>query len=245
MKKLIKYISIFTAIILLMSAGAFLAVKQGFIDLNSDSETETSYDNDENTKRSYALVELDKSILEASEHKLIETISPILLAYSDKYYTTFIFDDGTGLYFPESDINNTAFYGQVNEYGIITTEFSYYTIKGTNVSIEEAKAYASEESKEMMQYYPKDMQSDDSWVTVYENDLYLIMGLSEDSNLSTAYDLANELYQGFIDAGAKMSDFNNVYISIGDIYGFVADPKSEEYQLINNNDILDKFEQIF
>ena len=162
-KKFIKFAGLMIAIVAVIAAIVFFLLNATWTDrfgFTHNANNDASYSSDLNASRSYALVEMNSEILTYSDHKLIETLSPVLVAYSDKYYTTFMFEDGTGLYFPESKLTNGAFYGYVDETGNITQDILYYDFTATTVSTEEIRKSATAESREIYNYYPEDFKND-------------------------------------------------------------------------------------
>ncbi len=233
-------IALLCAVVLFLSNAAWTD-KNGFTHNTESSE----YASDENAARTYAIVEIDKSLLDMSDHKFIETVTPVLEAYSDKYYTTFDFGDGTGLYFPGSDVNETAFYGNIDENGQITQQISYISVNGTQLTREEARLSASEASLKMEEYYPDEYKNDASWVTVADNILYLTIGIDENATLTDCAQVATNIYNIYINKGATLSEFDAIYISVNDLYAFKIDPKAEAFSITNDDTLLDKFAEIY
>lgn len=246
-KRFIKFTAFIATIILVACGIVFYLTNETWTDRNGFTHnTKTSeYESDKNASRTFAIVEMDKGILGLSDHKFIETVTPILEAYSDKYYTTFDFGDGTGLYFPGSDVNETAFYGDIDENGLITQQISYISINGTQVVKEAARLSASEESLKMEEYYPEKYKNDSAWVTVADDCLYLTIGIDENATLSDCAAAATDIYNIYIEKGAILSEFNAIYISVNDLYAFSIDPKAETFRITNDDTLLDKFAEIY
>lgn len=209
-------------------------------------ESEKTYDTDPNLSRNFALVQMDKGLLDYSDHKFIDTVSPILEAYTDKFYTTFVFDDGTGLYFPGSKVNETAIYGEIDNDGNITQQLEYITITGTTVARSEVGAALSKESTDLYSYYPDEFKCDNSWVAANEKDnsLYLTIGYVEGNNTNQSMERAKQFYTAY-EALPQIANFDHVYISVGDVYCFVIDPKAGSASMVNDNAVLEKFIEIY
>ena len=195
-------IAIGTIVILAITVGAVtfakghINFKDGqFIDeygwKHGASSTNGNYITDENLNRTYALIEFDKNKMDRMDaHSFIKELTPILNAYKGGqwYYTTFVFGDGTGLYFPASDINEPATYGEINEEGIVVQMYGTVSVSGTNVTYKEPGAVYSAESKDLRSYLPEEYVSDalDAWIS--DNNVYIIYGdtaneMSEDGVL--------------------------------------------------------------
>lgn len=246
-KRFIKFTVLIAIVITLLCAVVLFLSNATWTDKNGFTHnTESSeYASDENASRAYAIVEMDKSLLDMSDHKFIETVTPVLEAYSDKYYTTFDFGDGTGLYFPGSDVNETAFYGNIDENGQITQQISYISVNGTQLTREEARLSASEASLKMEEYYPDEYKNDASWVTVADNILYLTIGIDENATLTDCAQASTDIYNIYINKGATLSEFDAIYISVNDLYAFKIDPKAEAFSITNDDTLLDKFAEIY
>jgi len=224
MSKSTKIIVAVTVLLCMLLVGVTIFVNNyhvgSYTDKNGwihNESSQTSYDTDENLRRSYALVEMDKELLtNIDAHTFIETISPILNGYSTKLYTTFMFDDGTGVYYPESNIDNIAVYGEINETGFVTQEIGTIDVNGMTITYKEAPAMLSVESKNMYQYLPDKYKTDTGAVVVEDNCLYINVGLQSRVSKEEAYLAANEVYDAF--KAANLSRFENIEIVVNNEY---------------------------
>ena len=243
-KKFIKFAGLMIAIVAVIAAIVFFLLNATWTDrfgFTHNANNDASYSSDLNASRSYALVEMNSEILTYSDHKLIETLSPVLVAYSDKYYTTFMFEDGTGLYFPESKLTNGAFYGYVDETGNITQDILYYDFTATTVSTEEIRKSATAESREIYNYYPEDFKNDYSNTVVDNNCLYAVVAISEGANASMREEAARNFYAAFAN-NIDLTKFNKVYVMVNSINVFVIDPTSGDFTI--DNSLLDFFAEL-
>lgn len=187
--------------------------KYGF---KHNTETNTTYEVDVNKGRDYAIVELDDKYETLSGHEFIDKITTVLNAYSDKVYTTFVFSDGTGLYFPESDINNTAFYGKVDENGIIIEEQKYLYISGTQTEIIKASESHSEQSQNLMNLIPSEYMYDSFYAaTDNGSNAYFSVFASEDNTA-----MLNELFGYAKEVGCTTAYFDILGVDVH--YGYIV-----------------------
>ena len=194
-------------------AGLSWTDKYGF---KHNAETNATYEVDANKNRDYAIVELDDKYETLSGHEFIDKITTILNAYSNKIYTTFVFSDGTGLYFPESDINNTAFYGKVDENGIIIEEQKYLYISGTQIEIVEASESHSEQSQNLLSLIPSEYMYDSFYAaTDNEGNAYFSAFTSEDNTA-----MLNELFGYAKEVGCTTAYFDILGVEVH--YGYIV-----------------------
>lgn len=199
-----------------------------------------TYENDVNQTRDYAIVELDKSILDYSDHKLIETISPILQAYSDKKYTCISFGDGTGLYFQNSNINLKAYYGEINSDGLITQSLNYYDFSDQKVIVSDVMVSQTAESKELYAAYPEDFKNDFSYGAIIDNCAYIRFYINEGANIQMRTDAANEFFNKYKE-NYDFSRFDTIYIDANDVNGYIV---NTDGSLELDNSILDLFSEV-
>jgi len=189
---------------------------EGYKDENGwihNTDTSTMYETDVNTINSYAIVTIEKTQLtNIDAHKFIETISPILNGYSDKQYTTILLGDGTGIYYPGSDIGKVAIYGEVNEFGIVTQELGQILVNGMTVTFTESDVIQSVETKNMYQYLPNKYQTDSGSVLVKDNNLYISVGINPHATLDEASIAAEEVFIAF--SVTDLSVYNTVEIVV-------------------------------
>lgn len=153
---------------------------------------------DENNGKLYALVNVKKDDwTDISEHKYIEKVTSILMSYSDKIRTTFVFEDGTGIMYPGSDVTETAFYGKVDDEGNVTSTIGYISIKGQSVDYREVESFLSEDSSELFTCIPKEYQTDSAYANLFEGTAYITVATAPDKS---SQDVANEIYQNIKDA---------------------------------------------
>lgn len=170
-----------------------------------------SKDTDENSKRDYAVVDMDKTEWEnASAHNFISSVSGVLDTYKNKNYTTFLFDDGTGLMFPGSSIQETAFYGKADKKGNITTVEGYVQISGQDVSYKEAESYLSEDSTDLYSIIPDEYSNDSTYVNYMNNIIYARVVVSYDKSTN---DVANELFENAKKSGKT---YDEIHIQVND-----------------------------
>lgn len=241
-KKFIKFISLILVIIAIVSGVVFFFLNYSWTDkfgFKHNVETTTTYETDANATRTYALVDMDKSILDYDDYKLIQTIKPILKAYSDKSYTTFVFGDGTGIYFPCSDINERAFYGEIDDKGGITQDILYYDFEGNTVVTSEIMNETTTDSKALWAAYPEEYKNDSSYATVVNDDAYISVVTSDLLNTSEAY----AVVQAFMNAYSQnvdLTQYSNVYVNFGYVKGYVYSSGS----IAEDSSILDKFKEL-
>ncbi len=117
--------------------------KYGYVH-NPTNTLSVSVSIDPNANRKYALVSLDKKYEdiflswyyeedEGEVYNLTSYINAIIAGYEDKYYTTFVFSDNTGLMFSK-DSGGAAIYGEIDDEGFITKSFQYIAIEGMRLS---------------------------------------------------------------------------------------------------------------
>ena len=126
---------------------------------------------EENTapELNYKIADIEKFDFEdPNTHAVLNTITPILERNKDKDYTTFRFPDGTGLYFPESDIHNAAFYGMLNKKGEVEHEYGTLLIEGTKFSYTPSGPEVSELSSVIASKIPAEYKNDATWVVFDE-----------------------------------------------------------------------------
>ena len=161
--------------------------KYGF---THNAESDATYAVDENKNRDYALVNLEDKYESLSGYDFLDKITSVLDAYSDKVYTTFLFDDGTGLYFPESDINNVAYYGVADENGLIVDPYKYVYISGTQIEIEDVSDMYSADSQSLMSLVPETYVDDSFFAATDEDNNAYFVVISTDDDAA----MINELY---------------------------------------------------
>lgn len=179
-------------------------------------EADATYVVDENKGRDYAIVELDDKYETLSGHEFLDKINTVLNAYANKTYTTFTFKDGTGLYFPESDINNVAFYGVVDETGIVTETQKYVYISGTQIETEDASEMYSKKSQDLMDLIPDNYQSD-SFFAATDGDSTAYFTTFDTGDINA---MINELYGYAKQVGCTTAYFN--VMSVDANYGYIV-----------------------
>lgn len=187
--------------------------KYGF---THNAEIESNSTVDENASRIYALVEIDDKYESLSGHDFIDKISTILSAYSDKVYTTFLFSDGTGLYFPDSDINQIAIYGVANEKGEITDPQKYVYISGTQITLEDVSSMYSQTSQDLLNLCPDEYMYDSFFAAAEDKNAYFTLFETDDLTASLT-----ELHRYATQVGCDTSYFI-VIDSDGYEHGYIA-----------------------
>ncbi len=117
---------------------------------------------DENESKAYAVVEISKESFDNKDyHTLYNTIAPVLDSYKkqQKIYTTFSFGDGTGLYFPFSDITKSGQYTKIDEKGSPTERIGDVIVNGASLSYKESAPISSGVSLNVYQYVPSEYMS--------------------------------------------------------------------------------------
>ena len=189
------------AIIVVGSLGTILSKiewtdKNGFTHNVKES---TSFEQDENVSRSYAIVTiLTKEMYESmTDHEFIERVTPILEAYAGKQYTTFDLGDGTGIYFPGSDIKEDAMYGPIDENGKITSVETFINISGTNVEKETTAPVFQEESKSAIEALPEEYKNDSSVAVTIDGTTYVNLFV----DIGQMDNAVNAVAQAYVDFG--------------------------------------------
>lgn len=185
--------------------------KNGWI---HNDNTSVTYETDANIKNTYAIVSMDKNrFINLDAHGYIELIAPILNGYSNKHYTTIMFEDGTGIYCPGSSIDNIAFYGEINETGTVTQEIGQIKVTGTTIAYTESSVITSVESKDMYQYLPEKYQTDNGSVAVIDNKLYVSVGIDSYAKKDEAYIAAEEVLSAFSEADLERYDYVEIVVN--------------------------------
>lgn len=189
---------------------------------------------DENDSREYALISVSKDNFHFESedfdgHAFIESVSSALSESlsEGKIYTTFVFDDGTGVYFPFSDITKSAKYGIVNEEGLITETYGYITVSGTQVTYEEVPEAVSKESISLYDYVENEYLSDDFGILKSGDALYVSLA-SESRSEEDAMAYAVAFTESLKTNGLDISNITEVYVNIGDMFGFIVDPNNTQ-----------------
>jgi len=221
---------------------------EGYKDENGwlhKDDTSVMYETDTNVRNKYALVPISKETLtDIDSHTYIELISPVLNGYSNKIYTSFKFEDGTGIYYPGSNINQIAIYGEMNENGLVTQELGLIETNGTIVSYTESAPIQSVETKNMYQYLPSKYQTDNGSVLVIDGNLFISVGIETRANETEAYVAADEVYKAFLDA--DLSQYNNIEIVVNNEFAYVIVNETlvlKETVIINNETLSNDTEQ--
>ncbi len=179
---------------------------------------------DENSSRDYALIDASKEEFESMDsHEFLEKVLPILSSYSGKNYTTFVFNDGTGLYFAFSDSTKGGIYGEIDEDGRITAAIGTVTISGTEVTYTEVSTSTSKESASIYEYVPDEYVSDALYACVNDGILYLSFAANVNSD-EEAQTASLDFYNKIISNGYDNSNLSFVYISVNDLYGIALNP---------------------
>lgn len=157
---------------------------------------------DENQNREYALVHTNKSDWENMDaHTYINRITSALLAYRGKTHTTFVFEDGTGIMYPGSSMEETAFYGQVNDSGTMETIYGYITINGTAVEYTESASVFSDEVRTVSASIDERFKNDSFYVNIKDDTVYVVISTTENEA-----DVAGEIYGDIEASGISFSD---------------------------------------
>lgn len=168
--------------------------------------TAENKEKDDNDSRSYALVHIDKNTWTGiSAHDFIRSVSSILEAYREKNYTTFLFDDGTGLMFPGSDISETAFYGKTNNNGNIISPEKYITISGQDVTSSDVPTFLSEDSMSLYSVIPDEYNNDSTYACLSDGKAVIKVVVADE--ISTI-DVANTIYNNLMQSGIAYSELD-------------------------------------
>ncbi len=165
-------------------------------------------------------------------HAFLETITPTLAYYSGKTHTTFMFEDGTGIYFPFSDITKSAQYAVVDETGLPVQCIGDIVISGTNVTYTEVPSYRSAKTQELYQYVPIDYMNDSLGLCLSEPVLYASIGAKSETSAA-----ALAFFDAMVGSGYDPTDIQSVFIVINDAYGYVINVADRT--VTQNDEILD------
>ncbi len=176
--------------------------------------------------RDYYVVPADKAEFKAMDsHAFIEKVTPVLEAYHDKRYVSFMFGDGTGIYFPDADISLDASYGTLDEKGLITGREGYITIAGTQVSYEPVTADMSPESAAALDVLPREYKNDDLSACIDDGTLYLNVAQTA-LTPEDAKKVAEEVARAYLACGFNKSKVTGFYIALNYKYGYRVDLKT-------------------
>lgn len=216
----------------------FIAIIVSSILINNKSETYTDaygfthnsdrpskpYVEDENMNRDYAIVSLNKEeAIGMSQHEFINKVTPVLNNYADKKYTTFVFEDGTGIFFPYSSTVYTAAYGLTDENGNITEEFGTVKISGTQAIYSEINASLSSETADVYNYIPEKFVNDGLAVCSENGSLYIAISqtILSDEDLEPTMD---DFMTGF--RKFNLSDYTKLNIALNRRYGYSVNTRT-------------------
>lgn len=141
--------------------------------LSNDADWGTEINNAAET--TYYVENVKKADFEdISAHGYIAKVTSVLNSHKDKLWLMFLFDDNTGIYYPGSDITESAFYGTVDPKTYEMTEtYGTITISGTQVEYKKAPSYFSSESQSIYNIIPAEFTNDSTYANYDENIAYI------------------------------------------------------------------------
>lgn len=218
---------------LMMVAFVGVAALPVFIKPNQSEQVESSSFMEENSGRDYALVNAAKKDFESiDEHQFLEKVLPLLKSYTGKTYTTIVFEDGTGLYFPFSDPNKSAQYAKVDKKGLPTQRLGDIVIKNNKVTFTKAPDTCNKETKKAVKYVPAEYQGDNFALCVSNKTIYVLLSgdsIGAENAMAQSVDFCNKMAAN----GYDFSKLSKICISYGDVYGFDVNPADMS---VTNND---------
>ena len=171
-----------------------------------------------------------------SEHDFVSYVTPILETnYNSALYTTFDFKDGTGIYFPFSDISKSASYANLDSEGFPTTVIGTITINGQHVVYEELNGSYAPESKEIESYVDQSYINDYFCAAVKDDTIYVNIMTNVETELE-AQNSALEFVRSLINNGYN-STANQYCISVDRKYLCVVSKNADSVEL--NQNLLD------
>jgi len=187
----------------------------------STQQPEPAIETSKNDSNAYIVVHADKTRFEGMDAAgFLNAVKPTLdsgLADS-KEYTTFMFDDGTGIYFPFSDITKGGQYVNCDENGFPESIIGYIDIAGTNVTYEEVSASLSADTSEIYQYVADEYKNDGLKLCFEDDVLYVQMygvAMSEEEAQNCAVDFCSKLKANGFDG--KVSSYQ---VCVNEAHGF-------------------------
>lgn len=161
-----------------------------------------STEENEDVGKTYAVIRADKDAFgSADAHTFIENIRSGLSMAAGRKWALFLFDDGTGILFPDADINEPAFYGEAAEDGTISKTYGLIRISGAEVTFEDNDEVRTEDGYEYMQYIPQEYINDSTYVSLKDGVLEFL--------LDTAYtpgETASVIMGNIRQAGAEIPE---------------------------------------
>ncbi len=214
---------IILGVVAVLGLGIFALTR---INFNKSDNSEMITVTDENAQRDYALVEVSKEEFEnMDEHQFLSKVLPILKAYSGKNYTTLVFGDGTGIYFPFSDSTKSAQYCEIDENGLPTQQLGIIMISGTSVTYNEAPIYSSKKTIDAYKYAPNEFVNDSFALCVTDDILYVSLAetKSEEEAKTNAINFCTQFIKNGYDATNQQ-----IYVKVGYLYGYIVNPNTLE-----------------
>lgn len=160
-------------------------------------------------EKTYAVISTDKEKLsEMNAHDFIETIRKGMKAAEGRKWIVFMFDDGTGLMFPEVDVSEPAFYGTINSSGTMDEIYGVVTITGTTVSYEDSEEVATDPGYDYIQCIPQEYINDSTYIH-FEDGVMKIQLVMDGDIYSAAADVLDKIHQTDL-----LNEIENVSLSI-------------------------------
>lgn len=199
---------------------------------------------DKNINREYAILSVSKKeFKKMSKREFIDKITSVLDAYKDKLYTTFDFGDGTGIYFPFSDITKGGQYGEIDKKGIILHRIGDITIKENDVIYQKTLKMSSKESMALYKYIPSEFVTDDFGLCLIKDNLFIMIPCPDVIPESEAKNIVIDFLSKAKDKGLNISKFNTLKISTGLFYGYKVDTKTSN--ITHDDDVIDDINESF
>lgn len=199
---------------------------------------------DKNINRKYAILSVSKKeFKKMSKREFIDKITSVLDAYKDKLYTTFDFGDGTGIYFPFSDITKGGQYGEIDKKGMILHRMGDITIKGNDVIYQKTLIMSSKESMALYKYIPSEFVTDDFGLCLIKDDLFIMIPCPDVIPESEAKNIVVNFLSKTKDKGLNISKFNALKISTGLFYGYKVDTKTSA--ITHDDNVIDDINESF
>lgn len=120
----------------------------------SEIESATDYHVEKVSKKEYQ---------DMTQVEYIDTAASILNTYTDKIWTLFLFEDGTGIKYPGSDIMQTAFYGKFDDNYKMTEQLGTVSIEGREVTYEPVSDNESTATFNLSQAIPDEYENDSTF----------------------------------------------------------------------------------
>lgn len=206
-----KKVIIGIAVLLIVSACIFVGVSCA-INKKTWETHEISNDADwgdtinDAAETTYYIENVKKSDFEnISAHGYIKKVTSTLNAHTDKLWLMFLFDDGTGIYYPGSDVNEGAFYGVIDTSTYTMTEtYGTITIKGSQVEYNKMPSYFSADSQALYALIPEEFTNDTTYANYDENIAYYKIATAR----TDIFDIAQSLCDATLNLKPDISEIH-------------------------------------